>query len=436
MFEWCVMKSRLLALLCGVALLLGCQRTSEPPAPAREVVAFKHYFSFGGAYAGTVDTIAKRFDDANTRYRLQVLPVEHETFKRQIRSELAEHRPADLYSYWAGARVASILDQLEPIDDVLPPAEMNKLFGPAIVKSASVYDGRVYFLPIAQHYVAFVYNKKVFSALGLQPPKTWPELVSLAKRLKANGVTPFALGSKARWPAQFWFDYLLLRTAPLEYRQRLMDGRASFDDPEVRRVFDLWRELLQAGLFNAKPNELEFDSRAGLMVRRGEAAMTLMGTWLTGFYESPEVNWHEGEDFGFFPFPQIDPSIAPVALGPIDGLVLPREAKHPNGAKAVMRQFALAGSQVEISRAMGALAPNLLVLDRHYSPSKQVLRDEIARNHAWAFNYDLATPPERAEIGLNLFAAFVDAPEQATALLKQTAAQMAKLPPPAPKTPH
>jgi len=430
------MKSRFAALLCGVLLLLGCQRAKEPPPAAREVVEFKHYFSFGGAYAGTMETIAKRFNDADIRYQLLAHPVEHETFKRLIRSELATHRPADLYSYWAGARVQSIVDQLQPIDDVLPLAEMNKLFGPAVVKSASVYDGRVYFLPIAQHYVAFVYNKKVFSALGLQPPKTWPELISVAKRLKARGVTPFALGSRTRWPAQFWFDYLLLRTAPLEYRQRLMEGRASFDDPEVHRVFDLWRDLLQAGLFNAKPNELDFDSGAGLMVRRGEAAMTLMGTWITGFYESPEVNWHEGEDFGFFPFPQIDPAIAPVALGPIDGLVLPREAKHPSGAKAAMRQFALAGSQVEISRAMGALAPNLLVLDRHYSPSKQVIRDEIARNHAWAFNYDLATAPERAEIGLSLFSAFVDAPEQAAALLRQTAAQMARLPAPPAQTAH
>lgn len=37
---------------------------------------------------------------------------------------------------------------------------------------------------------------------------------SIQDTLKAKGVVPIALGAKDQWPAQFWFDILLLRTAP------------------------------------------------------------------------------------------------------------------------------------------------------------------------------------------------------------------------------
>jgi hypothetical protein len=93
-----------------------------------------------------------------------------------------------------------------------------------------------------------------------------------------------------------------------------------------------------------------------------------------------------------------------------------------------MWHLAKAGSQASISRAMGSIAPNLMVLDRHYSPMKRAIRADISRAHAWAFNYDLATVPERAEIGLALFGAFLDAPDQYRSLLKTAAAQMANVP--------
>lgn len=62
-------------------------------------------------------------------------------------------------------------------------------------------------------------------------------------------VTPIALGAKEKWPAQFWFDYLLLHTAGYEYRQQLMEGKISYTDVSVRKVFDLWAGLIDKGYF-------------------------------------------------------------------------------------------------------------------------------------------------------------------------------------------
>ena len=410
----------LIVLLVGAA----CQPAPAPPKSVAKNVSLLHYFSFSGAFSGGMDQQASAFNQGSTAHHLSAVPVDHESFKTSILEDLRLGNSADLYSYWAGARVQAILEHLAPIDEALPLGELSRDFSPAVIQSAAMYNGRVYFLPLTQHYVGFFYNKKVFTQYGLSPPKTWQAFLQVVETLRRKGVDPVALGAKAKWPAQFWFDYLLLRTAPLDYRERLLAGRAAFTDPEVQRAFGLWRDLLRAGAFNARPNDLDFDTGAAAMVFRGEAAMTLMGTWLIGYYAGSEFNWQEDSDFGFFPFPVIDPRIPRVALGPIDGLVMPRAAKNSAGAKAVLRHFASASAQESLSRATGALAPSRNVPDSAYSPLKQAVRAEINTCEGWAFNFDLAAPPLIAETGLNLFAQFLEFPDQYPRLLDKAEARI------------
>lgn len=420
------LKSLWTALVCVALGAAGCQQAQDEAKTAPRNVSFLHYFSFAGSFGSTMDSVVADFNRQHPEHVLTATPLDHEAFKTSIRDDLRLGNTADVYSYWAGERVQSIADTFAPIDDVLPADEMNKLFSAQVVRSACTYNGRIRLLPLTQHYVGFFYNKQIFAEHKLSPPKTWDEFIALNEKLRASGIVPLALGSKARWPAQFWFDYLLLRTAPLDYRQRLMAGKASFNDPEVVRVFGVWNDLIQRGFFNPHPNELEFDSSAALMVRRGEAAMTLMGTWLIGYFNDPSVVWTEENGYGFFPFPTIDPKIPPVALGPIDGLVVPQAARNSAGAKALVRYFSDRGVQEAISRGTGALAPNLEVeAEKIYSPLKMEVAAEVARASAWAFNYDLATPPERAEIGLDLFAEFLEFPDQYKYLLDTAAARMA-----------
>lgn len=104
---------------------------------------------------------------------------------------------------------------------------------------------------MTQHYVGFFYNKQI--STGEQARRRRLGRVHHAQREAGRAASgpALALGSKARWPAQFWFDYRALRTAPHDYRQRLMAGKASFNDPEVVRAFGLWNDLIQRGFQSA-----------------------------------------------------------------------------------------------------------------------------------------------------------------------------------------
>ena len=418
---------RIFLLPLFVLLGAGCQQTEEASKTAIKDVSLFHYWSFSGTFVGTMDAIAADINRQNPAYVFKHTPLDHESFKISIRDDLRLGNTADVYSYWAGARTQSIIDQLAPLDDVLPTNEMNKLFGASVVRSACSYNGQIYLVPLSQHFVGFYYNKKVFADNGLVPPTSWAEFLAVGEKLKAQKIVPVALGSKAKWPAQFWFDYLLLRTAPIDYRNKLLAGDASFADPEVKRVFSLWHDLIKAGFFNPRPNEIEFDSGAAMMVRKGEAAMTLMGTWLSGYFQGMKPAWSEDSDYGFFPFPTIDPAIPRVALGPIDGLIVPKSARNIEGAKSVLRYFTNSDVQEIVSRGTGAFAPNLAVGSSAYSPLKNAIRSEIAESSVWAFNYDLATRPENAEIGLSLFAEFLEFPDQYSMLLEKAEQRMKQL---------
>lgn len=383
-----------------------------------EDVTFLHYFS--GTLAGGIDDLVNTFNADNPQYSLTHTPVDHEAFKTSIRVMLSGGNPPDLFSYWAGARVQFIVDadRLEPIDDVFETNGLNTLFSEAVNQGAT-YSGHKYFLPLTVHYAAFFYNTAVFEKVGVTPPATWEEFLTVCEQLKAAGIVPIALGSRERWPAQFWLDYPLLRTAGPEYRAKLMAGEAAYTDPEVVKAFELWKDLLDKGYFNDTPNAYDW-AEASTMVGIGEAAMTLMGTWFMQLDE--QIDWKAGEDYDFFPFPVVDAAVADCAVGPIDGVVLAKDAGAKEAGKAVLAKLAGVGPQTAFNTGSGALAPNKEVADTTYNALQLKVKALLATIPNWAFNYDLATPPPVADVGLDAFAKFIDSPGDYMSILEETEA--------------
>ena len=147
-------------------------------------------------------------------------------------------------------------------------AGLDSVVAKSVADSATMYNGNRYLVPFNYHYSGVFYNKTVFSDAGVDElPTDWEGFVALCEKLNASGVKPIALGSMNRWPAQFWFDYLLLRTAGPDYRARLMAGDASYDDPEVHTAMGMWKDLVDAGHFTEKRQCRFLDRR----IRQGRA---------------------------------------------------------------------------------------------------------------------------------------------------------------------
>ncbi len=417
-FKKSVVFLLVLALFVSPVFAGGQKDAAEKEEKAGEPtkVTFFHYFS--GTLAGGVDQMVEAFNEENPEYNLVATPVDHEAFKTSIRVMLAGGNPPDLFSYWAGARTKFLVDNdlLEPIDDVYKEADLNDKFTEA-VQQAAEYNGKKYFIPLTQHYAAVFYNKQVFKDAGVSPPKTWNEFLEVCEKLKEHGVKPIALGSRERWPAQFWFDYPLLRTAGPEYREKLMNGEASYTDKEVVRAWEIWKDLMDKGYFIDNPNAYDW-AEAATFVGQGEAAMNLMGTWFMQL--DKDIGWTPGEDYGFFPFPVIDEGVADAAVGPMDGVIVPKEAQQIEAAKQVMARLGDREAQESFNTGTGAIAPNKEVPDTVYNELQLEVKQLISTIPNWAFNYDLATPPPAADVGLNAFSEFIDNPDNYMEILEKT----------------
>lgn len=401
------------------AILCLCMMPLPAFSADSDSLTFLHYWT--GALNGGIDETAEAFNRGNPEFTVRATGFDHEAFKVSINVMLAGGTPPDIFSYWAGAKVESLVNQnyLASIDQVWTQSNLNTVFPPPMAE-ACTYHGQRYAIPLTQHYVAFFYNKKIFTTHNITPPTNWEEFIGVCDTLKQAGVTPIALGSRERWPAQFWFDYLLLRTAGPVYRHKLMNGLASYNDPEVKKVFSLWKSLLDADYFHGSPNVLDW-AEAAQVVHADKAAMTLMGTWAIGLFDN-QLGWQQDIDYDFFSFPIMDPKIPLTALGPLDVLVVSREGR-PADVNSVLAYFSDPGPQMEMSRGSGALAPSQTIPISFYTPLQRRIISDIRKAPHWAFNYDLATPPEVAEHGLNAFKQFIDNPSMCNAIRQRLTTQ-------------
>ncbi len=387
-------------------------------------ITITHYFTGELGLKALNEQIA-RFEEASG-YVMRNSPVGHEDFKTDILVRASGSSLPDVFSYWAGARVQFVVDSgsLTPIDDMWDREGLDDVVAKSIADSATLYNGMRYLVPFNYHYAGMFYNTRVFADAGITDlPGSWEEFLDVAETLANAGVTPIALGSKNRWPAQFWFDYLLLGTAGPDYRAALMNGTASYDDDEVARAMAMWKDLVDRGYFTANANADTWTD-ASDKVARGDAAMTLMGTWITGYWN--DIGLVPGDDYAFFPFPVIDGSVPVSVVGPVDGFVVSAHGDNPEGGKAFLA-FMMSDTDVQLAwtNAVGAVSANVNVDPAHYNDVTQNVIATIGASDNFAFNYDLATPPPVAEVGLSMFAEFMDDPSRVDAILDQVASDAA-----------
>jgi ABC-type glycerol-3-phosphate transport system substrate-binding protein len=109
----------------------------------------------------------------------------------------------------------------------------------------SKVGGKFYGLPAKANSKTVVwYRPDVFKKYKLKVPATWTQLVSLTKKLKAKGQTPWAQGAKDSWTLTDWFESVYLRTAgPAKYQQ-LFTGKLSFSDASVKKALKYMEQIL------------------------------------------------------------------------------------------------------------------------------------------------------------------------------------------------
>src|SRR5579859_6768486 len=248
---------------------------------------------------------------------ITVNTVDHNTFQDDITSYL-QGTPDDLATWFAGYRMQYFAAQglLEPIDDVWGKIGAN--FSDAVKSLCKGADGHYYFVPIYNYPWVIFYNKSTFTQKGYTVPATWDDLMTLSKKMKKDGLVPFAFADKDQWPALGMFDILNLRVNGYDYHIKLMHNQASYTDPEVTAVFDHWMELMPY-LQNGAAGRIWQDGAKTLESK--QAGLMFQGTnQVAAQYVTDGKSL---SDLSFFQFPSINPTYGQDYMdAPMDGFIL------------------------------------------------------------------------------------------------------------------
>ncbi|QJD88921.1 carbohydrate ABC transporter substrate-binding protein [Duganella dendranthematis] len=168
-------------------------------------------------------------------------------------------------------------------------------FAPTALLAWQTDDGKDTFcMPVASVIHGFLYNKKIFRKLDLQPPKTVDEFFAVLDVLKKSGVAPLALGTAEQWESS---QMVFTNIGPNfwrgeEGRKALIAGRARFTDAPF--VDALQFEARMGSYLPASSTTQSYgDSQAQFAA--GRAAIYPAGSWDIAYFSQVP-----GLEFGAF----------------------------------------------------------------------------------------------------------------------------------------
>lgn len=273
--------------------------------------------------------------------------------KAVLKTRMVGGNPPDSFQVHGGAELTDTYVKtglMEPITDLLEEWGVKEKFNQQILEICS-YQGEIYSIPVNVHRGNVLwYNKALLEKYGIEPPTNLYSFVNTLKELDEKGVTALSLGDKNKWTATHLFEAIMVATlGPVKYNG-LWKGTTSFDDPGLREALVVFGEILK--YVNEDHAALTWQD-ASQRLYEGKAVFNVMGDWAEGYFKT--MGWTPGKEFGWAAVPGTRGSFMVVT----DSFGLPKNAPHPEGAKAWLKTIASVEGQDAFNPIKGSIPSRL-----------------------------------------------------------------------------
>ncbi len=280
-------------------------------ARRRQAVVLAFLTAAAAAQAGTLNIESWRVDD-KTLWETVLIPAferKHPGVKVKFAPTAPTEYDSSLAARLAGGTAGDLIT-CRPFDVSLSlyrKGFLDKLDGKPGMENFSATakvawqtdDGKDSFcMPMASVIHGFLYNKKIFQKLNLQPPKTEAEFFNVLNAVKKDGsVAPLALGTADQWEST---QILFTGLGPNywkgeEGRKALIAGKARFTDPAFVAAFDY---LARLGPYLPKGASAQTYGDSQNLFALGRAAIYPTGSWDIAYFKQTP-----GLELGAFPPP-------------------------------------------------------------------------------------------------------------------------------------
>jgi multiple sugar transport system substrate-binding protein len=347
-------RRRFLALTGGLAAaaagLTACgSNTGRPEADSSpsasggsssNVTLSQWYHEYG---EDGVEEAVKRYAAAYDQAKVTVKwnPGEYE---KLLSAALLTDKVPDVFEYGNGPTLDMIkAGQVVDLTDTLGSAKDQ--FAPSVL-AAMTWDDKIWAIPQTVDMQMLYYRKSLLEKAGVQPPKTFAELVTTARAVQTKDIGGFFAGNDGGIGV---LGNQLIWAAGLEQINADKTG-IGFDDPAMYDGLTQFRDLSKDGLL-ASASKDWFDAAPFV---NEETAMQWTGLWVL-----PDVEKAFGDDFGVVPFPAIGASGRQVVPFGAFSACVSAKGVNPDAAKAFVRWLWVdqEADQVDFSNSYGTHIP-------------------------------------------------------------------------------
>ena len=222
-------------------------------------------------------------------------------YEQGIQTKVATGDKPDIAFWQPTASMLTAINaktNLQPLND----APWLSTLSPDLKDITGILDGTRYAALITSPAVEGVYyNKEVFAANGITAtPKSFAEMVALARTLKGKGVTPFYEMAADRWATQWWVQVQLADAAKDGFWDKVNTGQETFNSPVVVDAIKTYKSLIDEGLFNENIKTAKFEDQ-GAALLAGDAAMVVQVNSFFGQLQAKADTATLDKKIGFFP---------------------------------------------------------------------------------------------------------------------------------------
>lgn len=202
------------------------------------------------------------------------------------------------------------------------------------------------------------YDTDTFEQAGVDPPKTWEELLQAGTTFTEFGVAPFAIGGAEGWTVTDLFENVYLELHGPEAYDQLARHEVPWDDPSVVSALEHLATLFEKEEWLAQGQDgalqMDFATSVQLPFREPpEAAMVVAGDFAAGVI-GDSTPAKPGEAAQFFPFPAIEGDDDAVLVGG-DMAVLMKDSED---GRKLLEFLATPAAAESWAKSGGFVSPN------------------------------------------------------------------------------
>lgn len=285
-----------LASLMSLALLAGCS-TKEATQKSESQKVEIEFFQMKTEAVDTYNKIITKFEAENPNIKVTQNNVPDA--KNVLQTRMASGDLPDVFSIYPNESNYKV----QANDGYLLDLTGQKFLENAnseVLNSVKLSD-KDYALPISLNTIGVYYNTKIFDQLKLAVPTNWSEFIAVAEKIKAAGITPFALADKDSWTVGIQANDMtgeaMDNAKVLQFFDDVKNGKQSTaNSAEMNTVADRILELRKYGPEDAAA--IGYDQAISTFATE-KAAMFINGIWAIPSVQkaNPDIK------FGMFPIP-------------------------------------------------------------------------------------------------------------------------------------